>query len=118
MFAIFKKIANWFTGLFKEPKPRLDPKWTARFIEGDELPEIIQGHELVVARDAGTLWSAGLTCPCGCGKRLELMLLKEVQPRWDLTVDRDGLPSLQPSVCLKDGCKSHFWLKNGKVLWC
>ncbi|MCG0457702.1 hypothetical protein L6R44_16640 [Enterobacter cloacae complex sp. ECC445] len=27
------------------------------------------------------------------------------------------LLSLPPSVGLKDGCKSHFWVKNGRIFW-
>ncbi|MEG0619333.1 MAG: DUF6527 family protein [Bacilli bacterium] len=26
--------------------------------------------------------------------------------------------NLYPSVFLKKGCKSHFWIKNGKIIWC
>jgi hypothetical protein len=38
--------------------------------------------------------------PHGCGQRLEMILLKEVEPRWDLSVDRRGRVSLHPSVWL------------------
>ncbi|WP_237362010.1 DUF6527 family protein [Rhizobium gallicum] len=59
-----------------------------------------------------------MVCPCGCGRRLEVMLLKDVKPRWDLSVDKSGLPSLHPSVWVAEGCRSHFWLRNGKIHWC
>ena len=89
-----------------------------RFVEGDELPEIMTKHELVVAREGKTMWTAGMLCPCGCGRRLELMLLAGVKPRWDLKIDRKGRPSLFPSVWVADGCRSHFWLRSGNVHWC
>jgi hypothetical protein len=63
-------------------------------------------------------WSVGMRCPCGCGQRLELMLLKQVKPRWDLTIDRKGRPTLCPSVWLRTGCRSHFWVRAGKIIWC
>jgi hypothetical protein len=60
----------------------------------------------------------GVRCPCGCGQRLEMMLLKEVKPPWDLFLDMRGHVSLHPSVWLWEGCKSHFWVRSGKIIWC
>ena len=67
----------------------------------DMLPERLPRWNLVLARDGDEDWAVGLRCPCGCGQRLEMMLLKEVKPRWDFSVDRHGHVSLHPSVC---GC--------------
>jgi hypothetical protein len=108
----FQKLVSWIRGLFAERPCRVE------FIEGDELPAHFATRNLYVAREDGELWSAGLTCPCRCGRRLEVMLLKDVKPRWDLSVDKDGLPSLHPSVWVADGCRSHFWLRHGKIHWC
>ncbi len=89
-----------------------------RFIEGDELPAELPRRDLLVAREGDTLWAAGMRCPCGCGRRLEVMLLPGVKPRWDLTMDDRGRPTLHPSVWVKDGCRAHFWLRRGRVDWC
>jgi hypothetical protein len=59
------------------------------YVDGDELPAVL----------------------------LEMMLLPEVTPRWRLRTDEEG-PSLHPSVWAADGCRSHFWLRNGLVQWC
>ncbi|WP_456769989.1 DUF6527 family protein [Bradyrhizobium sp. USDA 4448] len=59
-----------------------------------------------------------MRCPCGCGQGIELLLVKEAKPRWDLSVDPSERPSLKPSVWLQTGCKSHFWLRRGRVEWC
>ncbi|WP_443029503.1 DUF6527 family protein [Sphingopyxis sp. FD7] len=59
-----------------------------------------------------------MRCPCGCGRRLEVMLLPGVTPRWDLQVDPDGRPTLHPSIWVQDGCKAHFFLRSGMVEWC
>ena len=109
---LFQKFISWLRGFFAE-KPR-----GVHFIEGDELPLAFVTRDLYVAREDGDLWSAGLTCPCGCGRRLEIMLLKGVKPRWDLSINAQGLPSLHPSVWVADGCRSHFWLRDGKIDWC
>jgi len=31
-----------------------------------------------------------MRCPCGCGDSIELMVIREVKPRWDLRVDPKG----------------------------
>ncbi|WP_429111631.1 DUF6527 family protein [Aeromonas dhakensis] len=59
----------------------------------------------------------GFRCPCGCGRKIELLIIEEAKPRWDYSVSDDGLPTLHPSVWLNSGCKSHFWLRNGKIYW-
>jgi len=87
-------------------------------VEGDTLPDRLPLWNLMVARDRGEEWLVGMRCPCGCGQRLEMMVLKEIKPRWDVSVDKRGHVSLHPSVWLRDGCQSHFWVKSGKVVWC
>lgn len=82
------------------------------------LSEKLPRWNLVVARDGDEDWVVGFWCPCGCGQRLEMMLLKEVKTRWDLTIDHRGQVSLHPSVWVRTGCRSHFWLRAGKVVWC
>lgn len=105
------KIIAWVRSLFGERPRRVE------FVEADELPATLASRNLYVAREDGELWSAGMICPCGCGRRLEVMLLKGVKPRWDLSIDKKGLPSLHPSVWVADGCRSHFWLRSGKIHW-
>jgi hypothetical protein len=95
----------------------LMPRRSLKIVEGDMLPEKLPLWNLVVARDDGDDWSVGMRCPCGCGQRLEMMLLKEVKPRWDVSIDSRGHVSLYPSVWLREGCKSHFWVRSGKIVW-
>jgi hypothetical protein len=94
------------------------PRRYARYIEGDTLPEKLPLFDVIVAREDNENWSVGLTCPCGCGQRLEMMLLKGVKPRWDISTDAQGRVSLKPSVWVRVGCRSHFWLRNGRIIWC
>jgi hypothetical protein len=101
---------GWFR---RAPRP-----YELLFVEADELPQELPSQTLVVAKEGSELWTAGMVCPCGCGRRIELMLLEGVKPRWDLLVERSGNPSLKPSVWVRDGCRSHFWLRDGQVHWC
>ena len=112
--ASWNRLRGWLAGLFaRKPKPR-----RAVFFEGDELPAHLPPYDLAVAREDDTFWSAGLVCPCGCGRRLEVMLLPGVKPRWDLKIDNKGLPTLHPSIWVNDGCRAHFFLRNGLIVWC
>jgi hypothetical protein len=96
----------------------IGPRRTLHIVEGDSLPARLPFRDLVLARDQGEDWCVGLQCPCGCGERLEMMLLHGVKPRWDLMLDAKGRVSLHPSVWLRTGCRSHFWIRGGKVVWC
>lgn len=95
----------------------LSPCRAVKIIEGDTLPNELPYWNLVLARENGEDWCVGMRCPCGCGQRLEMMLLKELKPRWDARFDMRGRVSLHPSVWLRDGCRSHFWIRGGKVIW-
>ncbi|TIU41893.1 MAG: hypothetical protein E5W28_01815, partial [Mesorhizobium sp.] len=88
------------------------------FYESDELPKELPDFDIAVAREGGQLWVAGMLCPCGCQRRVELMLLNEVRPRWRLRVDDGNHPTLSPSVWLAEGCRSHFWITRGQIHWC
>ena len=85
---------------------------------GDRLPPRLPFRDLVRAGHDGEDWCIGMRCPCGCGRKIELLLIEEAAPRWNLGLDEKGRPSLTPSIWLRDGCESHFWLRYGRVHWC
>jgi len=87
-------------------------------VKGDSLPSTLPRRNLVLAQDEDGDWCVGMRCPCGCGYAIELMLIREVTPRWDLSVDAIGRPTIYPSVWLQRGCWSHFWLRGGRIQWC
>lgn len=95
----------------------LMPARKLTIVNADELPSRLPRRGLVLLRDGGEDWSIAMRCPCGCGQKLELPLILEATPRWDLQVDANGRPSLTPSVWLRDNCRSHFFLRRGKVKW-
>ena len=96
---------------------RLLPARRVTIIEADTPPQKLPRRNLVLAREDKEDWAAAFRCPCGCGKRLELLLIEEAKPPWSINISKEGKPALHPSVWLKGGCKSHFWLRNGKVIW-
>lgn len=63
-------------------------------------------------------WQVAFLCPCGCRDLIQLSLLKEDSPRWDLFVDRNDEATLAPSIWRTRGCESHFIVRRGQVIWC
>jgi hypothetical protein len=108
---IFRKIWTALKELFH-------PRLKVRIVAGDSLPKDMPRRDLVLARDDGEDWCVGMKCPCRCGRTIELLVIPEADPGWRIQIDNKGLPSLSPSVWLKDGCKSHFWVRHGRVEWC
>ena len=97
---------------------RVLPARRLRIIEGDSLPRNLPWRNVVLARDGEEDWCVGMRCPCGCGHTIELLLIREAAPRWNLSTDAHGLPTLKPSVWRQTGCRSHFWVRSGRIDWC
>jgi hypothetical protein len=108
------RVRRWWRDL----RERIAPARRVRIIEGDSLPSTLPRRDLILARDDNEDWCVGLRCPCGCSSAIELLVVPEAKPRWDLAIDARGRPSLSPSVWRKTGCRSHFWLRAGRVRWC
>jgi Family of unknown function (DUF6527) len=109
---------KWTSFWWRQLVARFAPRRTLKIVEGDMLPSKLPRRNLVMARDGDEDWSIGMQCPCGCDQRLEMMVLAGVKPRWDVSIDRRGHVTLHPSVWLQEGCKSHFWVRSGKIVWC
>jgi hypothetical protein len=108
------RIARWW----RDVRERLGPRRRLRIIEGDCLPSRMPRRDVILACDDGEDWCLGMSCPCGCGNVIELLVVAEAKPRWDVVVDSKGRPTIAPSVWLRKGCRSHFWIREGRVHWC
>lgn len=100
---------------------RLTEWWTSprKVIEvhGELPPSKLLSRDLLLLREGGDAWSVLMRCPCGCGQPVELPLIREARPRWSLRVDEDGYPTLAPSVWRLEGCRAHYFVRGGKVVW-
>lgn len=95
---------------------RLPPR-KLKVIQGDTLPAKMPMRTLILARDGSEDWCIGLKCPCGCGRTIELLLPEDMSPNWSYKLDGQGQATLSPSVWLKGGCASHFWIRQGRIEW-
>jgi hypothetical protein len=84
----------------------------------DDLPDALRRKTIYIAGEGDHLWYAAMVCPCGCGAILQLCLMDGQRPKWSVEEHDDGTISLYPSIWRKVGCKSHFWIKRGKIVWC
>ena len=87
-----------------------------RSVTIEELPDSLTQRRLYLI-GSGVPWSAALICPCGCGEVIQISLLPDDSPSWTVSFDRDGLPTLSPSVWRTKGCRSHFFLRRGNIVW-
>lgn len=83
-----------------------------------EIPEIAGKGEIYISFDDGQWCYLLMECPCGCGAYIDLSLIKGLKPRWEIQFHLNGTISISPSIWRKYKCKSHFFYKKGKVIWC
>ena len=73
--------------------------------------------DCAVVERAGIRRQILVFCPDGCGETLSINLDPASGPAWRL-YQRRGRWSLFPSIDRPTGCKSHFILWSGGILWC
>lgn len=79
--------------------------------------QVGDGQFHVVVHNRRPYWAL-FRCPSGCGEVISLSLQPAHNPRWSVKTDGKGRPTLYPSVWRNNGCRSHFWVEAGRVLWC
>jgi len=56
--------------------------------------------------------------PADSEEIIQLSLMAKHSPRWQVTVDFLGRPTIHPSIWQRDGTCAHFWIRRGNVEWC
>src|SRR5258708_3324853 len=112
MFQWFNRLLGGLLGSFSRP--------TYRVIRTDEHPidENVKEGFLYLIETAGYTKWAYLRCPCPKKDLIRLALVGAQAPKWRVTLDRSGRPTVSPSIRQLDGCYSHFWIRSGHVVWC
>jgi hypothetical protein len=132
MFSYLTKVIGW---LFKKPPHEKSNSsnttsstlieksqiyYFNTIIERDITPSndlINEAEFIVVIYKKKPIWAL-FKCPCGCGYVITLPLQKPHNPRWSIHKSEFGRPTLYPSIWQNKGCYSHFWVEDGKVIWC
>ena len=110
---MLKKLKNLF-GCVRDSWP---PGRRWKTVMSAEEPEALLPNVLYLVGEREK-WVAVFTCPCGCQKPVWLNLLKGHRPRWSVLVSAKGLPTVSPSINRQVGCRSHFFLRSGRIVWC
>lgn len=94
------------------------PSFLGTYVEEHPTPSDLPPGRLVVVRDGKIEKNACFMCPGACGQKLILSMSKSRKPRWNVSFDRLGRPTVLPSVRQLGPCKCHFWIRKGEVTWC
>lgn len=94
------------------------PALTVKFaLQHPTRLELVNGVVVVVLGKDHPKWAC-FRCPGGCGSRFQLALNPNRRPQWVVTTDWLRRASISPSVLQPNGCKAHFWVRNGQIEWC
>ncbi|MGK5068322.1 DUF6527 family protein [Janthinobacterium sp. RT4P48] len=58
-------------------------------LNSSDLPERLPARDLVLLIESSELWRIGMACLCGCKQQIDLPLIKEVRPRWEVSVHKN-----------------------------
>lgn len=82
----------------------------------DDIPDQMNPGYICLAGEDDDYWAVLMRCPCGCGDTITLNLIGP-HPVWRAMTEKSGEVSLYPSVHRQTGCKSHYWIRHGSVIW-
>ena len=82
----------------------------------EDVPERLRGNALYIIGAKNYYWAIILLCPCGCGEAIHLNLLKRAYPMWKYKIRGEEI-SVIPSIWRTAGCKSHFFIRKGRIVW-
>lgn len=85
---------------------------------GSVIPEKPEEHIIYISKEEGKLTYLLMRCPCGCGDQIELSLIENLSPCWQVVFHWNGTLSITPSIWRRKKCKSHFFYQKGQIKWC
>lgn len=109
---MWRRFVTWLWSWFSPS----EPIW--KNCRVDDLPGQPRGHCVYLVVEDDQVWQVAMLCPCGCGDLIQLCVLPESSPNWVVTAHLDGTVTLSPSVWKTTGCRSHFFLRSGRIQWC
>lgn len=113
-----RKLWHRLTNLFRHRRVKTAPAAPITALIVDGLPTQLDANVLYLVGDEEEVLFAAMRCPCGCGATLATNLIPEAEPCWKWEVHADKTVSLHPSLWRTEGCRSHFLLRRGRIIWC
>lgn len=110
-----KHYVEWLSAKLKSLRIATRRGWLVESVA--DVPDEFGGEILYAVEMEGSPWLAVLSCPCGCKDLIYLNLLPDSRPCWTLEIDERRRPSISPSIDRTEGCRSHFFLWKGELLW-
>ena len=93
-------------------------KYKARFV--DDLPSDLKPYVVYVEGRKDEEDFVKFLCPCGCKEAVTLSILSITESNWK--IEYKGFlkkkVTLIPSINGLIGCRSHFFIRKGEVIWC
>ena len=80
----------------------------------ESKPKIIEDGILYISKKFSTTFH---NCPCGCGEVVVIPITISFADGWELFIENDHV-SLHPSLLQRFACKSHYYIRKGKIVWC
>ena len=105
------KLVDWWQRTTQRGK-----KYSYQVVE--DIPKRPEKNVVYLVSHLGYCWQVVMMCPCGCKKLLYMNAMPEYHPCWKYTIDKNERISLSPSIHRMVGCKSHFFVRNGRIDWC
>ena len=114
---MLRRLWTWFGSRWQGWRNWRTGQWTLIYVE--DPPEAVKKGRICVVGTEDDPYQIVMGCPCGCPNPIFLDLVpSRTAEHWKLSKDQKGAPTLSPSVWRTDGCRSHFWLRAGMVVWC
>ena len=116
MIKLLARLWRWLATVFGWTKVAA-PKNVYRAVACSDEPDRLERLHVYLLGDPGSPWSASLICPCGCDAIIRLSLLDNDRPHWAVKVTNSGMVTFHPSIWRVRGCRSHFRIREGRVIW-
>lgn len=92
-------------------------QYKVEIISDNPNPDKIKKDTVYIVGGRDYIKWAYLRCPCGCNDIIMLSLDRKNFHSWTVKQDLLGRASVSPSINKLAGCKSHFFIKRGKLIW-
>jgi hypothetical protein len=110
------RLFAWLRGLWLQLRRRSKYAEVRRVASMDEVPDVLSSAIYLVVRGGSPRWAV-MSCPCRCGARIEVNLMRSQHPYWQISEEANTI-TLRPSLWRSNGtCMSHFFVERNNVRW-